>query len=182
MLHPILQISFFGMAMREKREKRHTDSRSDAADAAWTRNISCHGSSLSSSSSLGCCRLLLHLSVTLPQVEHLDEKRNRSLHFLSTSHTNGAVKVENVREETSLLGAHLDVGSGVYLVHGVTWRTSRLPVQVIALHKHGVVAHAAHPHVALAATLQLHTFTDVQPATCGHVCEVHSGDFIALLG
>ncbi|TNN36833.1 hypothetical protein EYF80_052999 [Liparis tanakae] len=57
-------------------------------------------------------------------------------------------------------GSHLDVGARVDLVHGVARRSARLPVQVIALHEHGVVAHAAHPHVALAAALQLHAFTD----------------------
>lgn len=71
--------------MWRKRENRHTDSRSDAADAAWTRNVSCNSSSLSSSRSLGSCCLLLHLSVALPQVEHLREERNRSLHFLSST-------------------------------------------------------------------------------------------------
>lgn len=68
-----------------KRESRHTDSRSDAADAAWARNVSCHGSSLSSSCGLGSCCLLLHLSVALPQVEHLEEERKGSSHVLSTT-------------------------------------------------------------------------------------------------
>lgn len=73
------------MVMWWKRESRHTDSRSDAADAAWTRDVSCNGSRLSSSCSLGSSCLLLHLPVALPQVEHLEEERNGSLHFLSTT-------------------------------------------------------------------------------------------------
>lgn len=73
------------MVMWWKGGNRHTDSRSDAADAAWTWNVSCYSGSLSSSCSLGGCCLLLHLSVALPQVEHLREERNRSLHFLSTT-------------------------------------------------------------------------------------------------
>lgn len=59
----------------------------------------------------------------------------------------------------------LDVGSGVDLMHGVARCSARLPVEVVALYKHSMVAHTAHPHVALSATLQLHTFTDMQPAT-----------------
>lgn len=186
-----------------KREDRHTDSRSDAADAAWTRNVSRNSGSLSGGCSLGGCCLLLHLPVALPQVEHLGEERNPSLPSPSSSccpdllssfflcfkgktkeASGNATTSENVCEETSLPGPHLDVGSGVYLVHGVTWRASRLPVQVVALDEHGVVAHAAHPHVALAATLQLHAFTDVQPATGGktRVREAHGGDVIALPG
>lgn len=48
-------------------------------------------------------------------------------------------------------------------MNGVSGSSSRLPVQVVALHKDGVVAQAAHPHVPLALALQLHPFADVKP-------------------
>ena len=60
-------------------------------------------------------------------------------------------------------GTHLDVGAGVDLVHCVPGGAPRLSVQVVALHKHGVVAKAAHPDVPFAFTLQLHSLTDVEP-------------------
>ncbi len=59
---------------------------------------------------------------------------------------------------------YLDVGTGVNLVDGVTRSSSSLAVQIIALDKHSVVTETAHPHVPLAFTLQLNTFTDVKPA------------------
>lgn len=59
------------------------------------------------------------------------------------------------------LDSDLDVGSGVDFVHGITWCSACLPVEVVALYKHSVVAHTAHPHIALTATLQLHAFTYV---------------------
>jgi hypothetical protein len=62
---------------------------------------------------------------------------------------------------------HLDVRSRVDLVHGVAGRPARLPVQVVALDEHRVVAKATHPHVALAAALQLHATPDVKPAHRG---------------
>lgn len=45
----------------------------------------------------------------------------------------------------------------------VSGSTSGLSVQVVALHKDGVVAQTAHPHVSLALALQLHSFADVEP-------------------
>ena len=62
-----------------------------------------------------------------------------------------------------MFGTHLDVRAGVDLVHRVPGGAPRLPVQVVALHKHGVVAKAAHPDVSFAFTLQLHSLTDVEP-------------------
>lgn len=60
-------------------------------------------------------------------------------------------------------GAHLDVSAGVNLVHRVPRGAASLAVQVVALHEDGVVAQAAHPHVPLTFTLQLHAFADVKP-------------------
>lgn len=61
------------------------------------------------------------------------------------------------------LRLYLDVSAGVDFVHSVSWGSARLPVQIIALNKHSVVAEASHPHIPLALTLQLDTFTDVKP-------------------
>lgn len=58
--------------------------------------------------------------------------------------------------------SHLDVGAGVDLVHCISWGTSCLPVQVITLHKHCMIAKATHPHVPFPFTLQLHPFTNVK--------------------
>lgn len=58
--------------------------------------------------------------------------------------------------------SHLDVGAGVDLVHCISWGTSCLPVQVITLHKHCMIAKATHPHVTFPFTLQLHPFTNVK--------------------
>lgn len=55
----------------------------------------------------------------------------------------------------------LDVGSRVDLVHSITWCSACLSVEVVALYKHGVVTHTAHPDITLTTTLQLHAFTYV---------------------
>ena len=60
-------------------------------------------------------------------------------------------------------GTYLDVRAGVDLVHCVPGGAPRLSVQVVALHKHSVVAKAAHPYVSFAFTLQLHSLTNVEP-------------------
>ncbi len=57
---------------------------------------------------------------------------------------------------------HLDIGTGVDLVHGISWRAASLAVQIVALHEDAVVAEAADPHVALAPVVQLHTLPDVK--------------------
>lgn len=62
---------------------------------------------------------------------------------------------------------HLDVSAGVDLVNGVSRRSARLSVQVVALDEDGVVAEAAHPHVALALALQLNAFADVESEVGG---------------
>ena len=64
--------------------------------------------------------------------------------------------------------------SRAQLPHGM-WDPPRpglepcLPVQVVALHEHGVVAKATHPHVPLPLALQLHALPDVEPARGGNV-------------
>lgn len=40
---------------------------------------------------------------------------------------------------------------------------SSLPIQVVALYKHCVIAQAAHPDVAFAFAFQLHAFPNVKP-------------------
>ena len=57
---------------------------------------------------------------------------------------------------------HLDVSRRVDLMDGVSRRAARLPVQVVALHEHRVVAQTAQPHVTLALHVQLHALADVQ--------------------
>lgn len=47
-------------------------------------------------------------------------------------------------------------------MHSVSGCTASLSIQVVALHEDGVVTEAAHPHITLTFTLQLHTFTNVQ--------------------
>lgn len=83
------------------------------------------------------------------------------LQSISNLHKAVLAPVCVIRQERALEDADLYVGSRVDLVHSVSGRSARLAVQVITLDEHGVVAHAAHPHVALAAALQLHTFPDV---------------------
>lgn len=46
-------------------------------------------------------------------------------------------------------------------MYGIPRRTSRFPVQVIALHKDRMVAQASHPDIAFAPALELHTFPNV---------------------
>lgn len=60
-------------------------------------------------------------------------------------------------------------------MNGVSWSSSRLPVQVVALHKDSVVAQAAHPHVALPLALQLHSFANVEPKNRKVQCVVIPG-------
>lgn len=64
---------------------------------------------------------------------------------------------------STAIRSHLDVSAGVDLVNRVSGSSSSLSVQVVALHKHGVVAQTAHPHVSLAFALQLHSFADMEP-------------------
>lgn len=63
--------------------------------------------------------------------------------------------------DASELDLYLDVGSRVDLVHSITWCPARFPIEVVALYKHSMVAHTAHPHIPLTTTLQLHTFAYV---------------------
>lgn len=58
---------------------------------------------------------------------------------------------------------YLDVSAGVDFVNGVSGGPTRLPVQIVALDKHGVVTQASHPHIALALALKLDAFADVKP-------------------
>lgn len=58
---------------------------------------------------------------------------------------------------------YLDVSAGVDFVNGVSGGPTRLPVQIVALDKHGVVTQASHPHVALTLALKLDAFADVKP-------------------
>lgn len=58
---------------------------------------------------------------------------------------------------------YLDVSAGVDFVNGVSGGSTRLPVQIVALNKHGVVTQASHPHVALALALKLNAFANVKP-------------------
>lgn len=58
---------------------------------------------------------------------------------------------------------HLHVGPRVDLVNCVSRGSPRLPVQVVALYEHCMVAKATHPHIPLTTTLQLHPLPNVQP-------------------
>ncbi len=46
---------------------------------------------------------------------------------------------------------YLDVSAGIDLVYSVSRSSPRLPVQVITLYKHTVIAEAADPDVALSS-------------------------------
>ena len=63
---------------------------------------------------------------------------------------------------------HLDVSRRVDLMDGVSRRSARLPVQVVALYEHRVVAQTAQPHVTLALHVQLHALADVQSGGGGY--------------
>lgn len=62
-----------------------------------------------------------------------------------------------------MLNFHLDVSAGVDLVNCISRCTSGLPIQVIALHKHCMIAQTAHPDVSFTFALQLHAFANVEP-------------------
>lgn len=64
---------------------------------------------------------------------------------------------------TFLLQSHLDVSAGVDLVNSISRGASGLSIQVIALHKHGVITQTAHPDIAFTFALQLHAFANVEP-------------------
>lgn len=137
-----------------------TDSRSNPSHRSRSWYVSGHGSRLGRGGCLSCSRLLLHLSVALTEVEHLTgQDSHQTVHVPKNTAVNGP----------DLCGAfgdacgYLDVSAGVDFVNSISGRSTRLPVQVVALNKHGVVTQAAHPHVALALTLQLHAFADVKP-------------------
>lgn len=63
----------------------------------------------------------------------------------------------------TVIQSHLNVSTGVDLVNRISWGTSGLSIQVIALHKHCMITQTAHPHISFTLALQLHTFTNVEP-------------------
>lgn len=50
----------------------------------------------------------------------------------------------------------------VNFVNGIPGRSTRLAVQVVALHEHRIVTKATQPDVALAPQIQLHALANVQ--------------------
>lgn len=53
---------------------------------------------------------------------------------------------------------HFDVRRGVDLVHRVTGRPARLPVQIVRLYENAVLALASQPDVSLASQIQHNAF------------------------
>lgn len=63
-----------------------TDCRGYASNAAWPRDVACHGGSLSCCRCLRCSCLLLHLPVTLSQVKHLQGREQSDVRTPTERH------------------------------------------------------------------------------------------------
>lgn len=70
----------------------------------------------------------------------------------------------------------LYICTGVDLVNSVTRCSASFAVQVVTLHKDGVVTKAPDPNVTFTFTLQLHSFAYVQPCSLNSFCPVDIGE------
>ncbi len=61
--------------------------------------------------------------------------------------------------------SNLDVGTRIDFVNSISRRTPSFSVQIIALHKHTVIAEASDPHISFSSVIQLHAFSNVQSIT-----------------
>lgn len=59
--------------------------------------------------------------------------------------------------------AYFDVGVRIDLVYSITGRPACFSVEVVTLHKDGMIAQTFHPDITFAMAHQLYTFANVEP-------------------